>query len=185
MRWTIGFDFAAAGLLLAVTCCEPSTIDLMVGADAGGSGTCASEGSAWACGEVLDCSGSRPFYDPVSERCVRCLSSDDCDSDELCLDATSSCVQTCTEDRDCTRSDEVICDTARNACVECLEDADCHFGRCERGAGECVECLTDADCDAPEPYCEPGRYHCEECLSDEHCHDDQICDLEIEECIAR
>lgn len=85
---------------------------------------------------------------------VPCQSDRDCefpdDTKLLCDKDTERCVS-CLSDDDCDRG--LVCDGG--ACVECATNANCPgSGLCDDH--RCVQCLTDADCAAPSGSCSGG-----------------------------
>jgi hypothetical protein len=134
---------------------------------------CADDGSCVECTVNTECThlGAAAAVCDTSKtpnRCVQCVSNDDCDSDTLsqCDLNTNTCVQ-CTNNAGCAgqANNRVVCDTTAspNRCVECTgtDFASCSIAGSPRvcnsvtrtctnfapgSADQCGECVSDAQC---------------------------------------
>ena len=111
---------------------------------------------------------------PAANRNPGCTTSEDCGTDQLCVDGECVDMGNCTSDADC-QAPLDRCRTATGECVQCLGDDDCT--RAEHCvAYTCREgCASDADCGEPTPFCDLATEVCAECLSDGHCADGEVC----------
>jgi hypothetical protein len=122
------------------------------------------------------CTGATPVCVEETDSCVECVENDDCGSGEACSD--NVCVDTCSEDADCTDDGlfcngdpvctEGLCDTTGNPCSGdtpvCVEATD-----------ECVECVGDGDCGEGEVCTDNVCVPDVECTVDADCNDDNPC----------
>lgn len=121
--------------------------------------------------EPADVDTSLPEVDDGS-----CEVPEDCDGDQLCDVATSTCVD-CLAATDC--RDGQSCDggrcTGRPTGVACVRLDECGAGMvCDHRIGECAECLTRGDCDSDE-RCVYGVCETCDCPAGQGCALDGTC----------
>ena len=113
----------------------------------GGSEVASSAGAAGTRPCDGHCKRATPVCEPVSNECVQCLKSTDCNVlKPACDTATNSCVE-CTASTDCEDASKPFCETKAHACVSCLKQADCIASTASACiAGACVACTKDEEC---------------------------------------
>jgi hypothetical protein len=181
--------------------------------DAGTSGSTATAGFAGdAAGSGVSCTSDKQcqsfgqLCDLVHQRCVDCLSKDQCGEGGMCVDHVCAAGSPCATDAQCVDAPGglAVCDVSRGECVQCLEASDCGENRdcidrhcaayvpcedsrdcptgiqvCNLESGRCVDCNTDADClDAALPACAAdGTCHAACSATDDDCPSPwQVCD---------
>jgi Cys-rich repeat protein len=185
--------YASVLLVLASGCdrvslvLSPTSGELVAPRSDAGDGSMDDPSGGPDCTESSDCPSHRPHCDITTRRCVQCMSTAHCDTDEVCDLVAQRCTLPCTSSDDCRREDEPRCDTARGLCVECRDDSHCDFRSapfCRSESGRCVECLSAAHCGSEQPLCDLSRYRCEQCLGDADCGSGQRCDTSENWCVS-
>ena len=106
-----------------------------------------------------------------------CVTNDDCDDDELCLEGECEDDDSCTTDEDC--DDDEAClegecedDDSCTTDEDCDDDEACLEGECE----DDDSCTTDEDCDDDELCLEGECEDDDSCTTDANCDDDELCE---------
>lgn len=139
-------------------------------------------GSAQA---AAHCPAERPWCEfepnePGQQRCVACLSDEDCGADAPVCDSSGTCVG-CTQHDDCAVWAPELgqCAPELGNCVACTVDEHCgdaDAARCDPQTNRCVPCETSASCSGitGKPVCFDGL--CVECsVEDETPCGDHAC----------
>jgi len=165
-------------LVLVAGACDRRQLSLFAPApavrDGGGDGDGDGDRSR-RCDTSYDCTEERPFCE--DERCVECLTSDNCDDDQSCRFEDHACVPSCSDWEDCVGSGRPICALASGVCIECAGPDDCKEEEqepfCELRTGRCVDCLRNDDCG--DRLCHPKAHECVDCVYDADCDDSEEC----------
>lgn len=129
-----------------------------------------------ACTDNSHCSGTTPYCETGSQRCVECLSMEECTDQEkpACNQEAGECTATCTEDSQCVGATS-RCLTSKSLCVECLGNGDCSGGQqCNLQSNQCVACVDNSACDAPAAICDTQNNVCVSCLESSTCTSDYL-----------
>lgn len=124
-------------------------------------------------GDISACDPQESLCDPSTNRCVQCLSSDDCtDPAAQFCDATSNLCVACSLDADCDHlPDRPAC--VEGNCVACSEDAHCDHlpDRPVCVENNCYACTSEQfeACPSESPHCFEGDHSCVACLENDHC----------------
>lgn len=160
--------FALVGAFFASASC---------GSDNKGSGPA---GFGLACMTDKECTGYSLLCGP-EEKCVQCLSEDDCDRVESCVAGLCQVPQDCEDSREC--SGDQVCNEIVGVCVQCLEPSDCAKGQtCAKNS--CVTrqtCEFTSDCEN-DLWCDADVGLCVTCRDDGDCPSRRVC--EDNECVS-
>lgn len=113
----------------------------------------------------LECDEGLAF-DPASNSCVECATSNDCIDPTLPVCDEGFCSASCTDDDDCAgREATPICNTETGACVECSAQNTTTCGQfvCDSNVGECTDTLIGS------------LGGCQKCQFDAECADGFAC----------
>jgi hypothetical protein len=150
--------------------------------DAGASGNTASAGSAGApprlgvhCTSDKQCQSFGQLCDLAHQRCVDCLSKEQCGEGGLCVAHECRNGNPCATDSQCTDLPDglAVCDVSRGECVQCLEASDCGENNdcVDRRCVSYVPCLDSRDCPPGIQVCSSASGRCVDCISDADCLD--------------
>ncbi|MBN1606212.1 MAG: hypothetical protein JW940_06240 [Polyangiaceae bacterium] len=151
----------------------------------GASGSTGFAGSAGAAGDSgvrctsdKQCQALGQLCDLAHQRCVECLSKEQCDEGELCVDHACRSGSPCATDAQCVDAPGglAVCDGSRGECVQCLEAADCSENHdcVDRRCVAYVPCEDSRDCAAGIQVCNPASGRCVDCNSDADCLDEAL-----------
>jgi hypothetical protein len=120
--------------------------------------------------ETNPCDVEKPVCDPNRNRCVACLTYQDCGGNGVCDTASGTCVE-CLAGADCTTPAAAVCNTGTNTCeATCTRDADCsRFDGtngtstapvCNTMTGACVQCTVKNETACGASSCNPATNAC-------------------------
>lgn len=133
-------------------------------------------GSEIRCRNSLDCRSApaeKSICDPVYERCVECVSNDDCPTNSECV--LSACVAFVPCENSLACPGAKVCDRTLARCVDCVTNQDCDPGLVCVNAFCLLACQSDKQCTQFGLLCDTAAGHCVQCLRDTDCRDDQYC----------
>ena len=111
-------------------------------------------------GQTSACDGSRPLCEAELHRCVECLRSEDCLSQERPRCDGNVC-SGCLSKADCRDPSSPVCDL-NGACVQCMQHSDCRTSEdCDQNNHVCVP--------KPPPPPPGTKAPCERCEQDAEC----------------
>lgn len=145
---------------------NPCTYDYAIGAPD-------SDGYAYiTCGYTAAVTGATcpAGYCNAQAVCVQCLSTPQCEVDQVCSSA-GSCVQ-CNVDNDCTGGQ--YC-SAQNTCVACTLTSQCGTGLVCSPSGTCVACYSDAQCTTGVNLHCSAQNLCVQCTLTSQCGTGLVC----------
>ena len=153
--------------------------------DAGASGSAAVAGSAGAaadsgvsCTSDKQCQSFGQLCDLVHQRCVECLSKDQCNEGGLCVNHVCTAGSPCATDAQCVAAPDglAVCDVSRGECVQCLEASDCGENNdcIDRRCVAYIPCQDSRDCPAGIQVCNPESGRCVDCNTDADCLEDGL-----------
>lgn len=109
------------------------------------------------------------------DKCIQCVTSSDCKSNERCLANLCKVPDECETTRDC--KNDQVCNERASVCVECLFSSDCAKGaRCTNNS--CVSrqpCKFTSDC-SNNLLCDADAGFCVSCRDDGDCSSRRVCD---------
>lgn len=97
-----------------------------------------------------------------NDKCVDCLTGEDCPNNQVCLNGKCTCPDGSDPDAN-GRCIECAIDSDCETCEVCQDGTclpkDCHDGVCDPTSGECIDCLNSGDC-GPNEVCDNGECTC-------------------------
>ncbi len=128
-------------------------------------------------GDVSACTGSTPYCDAVTNKCVGCAVDTDCPAaTPICDPGTKTC-RACAGNSDCKTG---VCatgtsDPLKGQCVQCQASTDCAAPAiCDTKNDTCVGCTDGTMCSNPAPVCGSNQ-QCRGCQATSECPKGQTC----------
>jgi hypothetical protein len=128
------------------------------------------------CRNSLDCRtapAERHICDAIYQRCVECVSNNDCAEYSECILNACRPYRPCTSSLNCETG--TVCDRAIGRCVECVTTADCEQGLVCANSFCLLACQSDRQCTPFRLLCDPAAGHCVQCLRDTDCLASEHC----------
>ena len=135
------------------------------------------------CQSDKECKNFGLVCDPLTKKCVTCLSDAECAASQHCVGLTCQGYTTCSNSLGCKAAkgpdgkDQPICDQGLGECSACLSAADCPASH-DCKAKQCVPfktCQNSTECGKDE-VCNKSNNRCVQCLGDNDCGANQLCE---------